>query len=431
MRVEAATRGFWIPGLAVLARNDGRVVFVIVGLLLFLIGASLLSPNMGFAHMRSQSFSSWSIREGQVRLSFSVTTLEATRLGALEENVGDLSDVLVRHLSTALQLSANGVACQSNGGPQARPAREGYLRVEWQWRCPASHSIEITNNAFFAVASSHIHYARVRVGDAHPVEHLFTNAERRRTLATDMQAPPSSSSASFVTYLWLGVEHIALGLDHLAFLLALLLFCWRLREVAFMVTGFTVGHSLTLSLAALGVVTPHPPVIEALIGFTIALVAAENIGVVVGANRQIALAAGTALLMFVLVKVFAGIGLPVVTLTGLALFTVCYLLLIDTHAQAMRWRPVLTLLFGLIHGFGFAGVLLEIGLPTGRLVAALFGFNLGVEIGQLGIVVGCWATVRMLVRRYPTADGRLAVQVVSAALCSLGLFWFVGRALSI
>ena len=83
---------------------------------------------------------------------------------------------------------------------------------------------------------------------------------------------------SFGAYVALGVEHILIGVDHIAFLLALLILCRRPREVVLMVTGFTLGHSITLTLAVLGVVEPHAPVIEALIGFTIALVAVENVG---------------------------------------------------------------------------------------------------------------------------------------------------------
>lgn len=409
--------------------EERKIFYVLTSLaMLLFIGRSPFSPREALAHTRSQSFSSWYIHDDQVRLSFSVQSLEATRLGVLEEKVADLNDVLVRHLSSSLSVRANGEECRTAAEPHPRPAREGYLRVEWRFICPSRHDLEIVNNAFFAVASSHVHYARIRVGDGRPTEYLFTNTARRRIFAVATDSSSDSSAASFIAYLGLGIEHILLGIDHVAFLVALLLLCRRLREVALMVTGFTVGHSVTLSLAALGMVTPEIPVIEALIGFTIAVVAAENIGVAVDANRQIAPVAGALLLVLVLVKVFADIGLPVVTLVGLAVFTSCYLLLIDTQTQAVRWRPVLTILFGLIHGFGFASVLLEIGLPTDRLVAALFGFNLGVEIGQLGIVAVGWVTGGLLARRYPATDYGLAMHAASAALCALGLFWFVGRA---
>jgi len=102
--------------------------------------------------------------------------------------------------------------------------------------------------------------------------------------------------------------------------------------------------------------------------------------------------------------------------------------LVETQEQAARLRPLLTVLFGLIHGFGFASVLMDIGLPTHRLVPALLGFNIGVEIGQLGIVAALWSVGTLVVQRFPAADYRLAVDAISAGLCGLGLFWFISRA---
>ena len=274
-----------------------------------------------------------------MRLSFSVQALEATRLGLLENEDSQLSEVLVQHLASSISLRVGQDPCHTVAGPQARGAREGYLRVEWRFACSARGPIEIVNNAFFAVASSHIHYARVRQEDNRAIELLFTSSERRHRIATDEQTTAESRGASFLAYLQLGVEHILVGVDHLAFLLALLLLCRRVREVAYLVTGFTLGHSLTLSLAALGVVNPNVPVIEGLIGFTIALVAAENIGVTTGANRRIACVLSGALLLFALIKSFFHLGIPMATLVGLALLSACYLPLADTPALALRWRP--------------------------------------------------------------------------------------------
>ena len=132
---------------------------------------------------------------------------------------------------------------------------------------------------------------------------------------------------------------------------------------------------------------------------------------------------------FALLKSLFPLGVPLVTLLGLALFTGCYLLLVDTRERALRWRPTLTVLFGLIHGFGFASVLLEIGLPTDRLILALLGFNVGVEIGQLGIVAALWLIGHQIMGRLSSVNYRLIFDATSAVLCALGLFWFVGRAL--
>ena len=119
---------------------------------------------------------------------------------------------------------------------------------------------------------------------------------------------------------------------------------------------------------------------------------------------------------------------PAITLIGLAIFSLCYLLLADTQERATRLRPLLTVLFGLIHRFSFASVLIETRLPTDRLVPALLGFNIGVELGQLGIVAALWIAGTLVVRRSPAADYQLTADAASAALCALGLFLFATRA---
>ena len=83
--------------------------------------------------------------------------------------------------------------------------------------------------------------------------------------------------------------------------------------------------------------------------------------------------------------------------------------------------------FGLVHGFGFAGVLMDLSLPTERLLPALLGFNVGVELGQLALVVALWPVLRDLSRLRSGAPHRLLVEAGSAALCSVGLYWFLVR----
>lgn len=379
------------------------------------------------AHQRSQSRSSWHIRDGEVRVTFSVQALEVTRLAAADRGGISLEGLLVAHLAERLSVAAAGESCPPTGAPRVLEARAGYLRAEWGFHCPRKGAIEITNDAFFDFAPSHVHYGRIDTGTGAPAEILFTNRLRHRVVASEMEIDSAPRGEAIRTYLRLGVEHIVVGIDHVAFLVALLLLCRRVREVVFMVTGFTIGHSITLSLATLGVVTPDVPVIEALIGFTIALVAAENVGVATHSGPRIALGAGTALGVLALLSLITGIGLAVRTYLGLALFSVCYLMLAKDRQQAARLRPVLTVLFGLIHGFGFASVLIEIGLPAKRLALALLGFNAGVEIGQLAIVFTLWLAASLAMRLRPATDARLGFDLASAALCALGTYWFLVR----
>ncbi|MGJ7512059.1 HupE/UreJ family protein [Variovorax sp. GT1P44] len=178
-----------------------------------------------------------------------------------------------------------------------------------------------------------------------------------------------------------GIEHILGGFDHLLFVFGLLLLVrngWMLVKT---VTAFTLAHSITLALATLGVVhVPGPPV-EAMIALSILLLAVE----IARANR----------------------GQP---------------------SLAARWPWVVAFCFGLLHGFGFAGALAEIGLPQRDLPVALFTFNVGVEIGQLLFVGAVLALRAMLLRWRPPAYAIRSVQsVASYALGTLAAFWFFER----
>ena len=170
--------------------------------------------------------------------------------------------------------------------------------------------------------------------------------------------------------------------------------------------------------------------VEALIGFSIALVAAENLAVRGGVHRTLArgAAAGLAVLAGLGVAGWPRGGPPATTLFGLALFSACYLGLVAAPGASRRFRPAITLLFGLVHGFGFASVLAEIGLPEGRLLAGLFGFNLGVEIGQLTVVLAITALGWLAQRLFAERQRGIAADGLSSALCALGLFWFLTRA---
>jgi hypothetical protein len=281
-------------------------------------------------------------------------------------------------------------------------------------------------STFFEVASSHVHFARVRIDGGPPIEHLLTSAHREVALTSSDDA--TRPGASFAAYLRLGVEHILEGFDHLAFLLALLILLRRLRDVVFVVSGFTIGHSITLSLAVLGWVQPDTGLIEALIGFTIALVAIENVGVASGRTRELGWISGTLLALLALRALLGAGGPGPIPLLGLALFACCYLQLVHGPDGARRLRPTVTALFGLVHGFGFASVLLEVGVPDDRLVGALVGFNLGVELGQLAVVLLLVGFALLVLRRWPGFPRAFAIDVTSAALCALGLYWFTQRA---
>ncbi|MCR8635857.1 HupE/UreJ family protein [Paenibacillus radicis (ex Xue et al. 2023)] len=169
-------------------------------------------------------------------------------------------------------------------------------------------------------------------------------------------------------YFLLGIEHILLGFDHLLFLFSLILVAAGYRDIVKIVTAFTVAHSITLLLASLGYVSLNPVWIEAAIALSICYVALENI---------------------------------------------------VSGKYAMRW--VLTFIFGLVHGLGFAGALEEIGLPKAYFVSSLLIFNLGVEIGQLAVV---FAVLPLLlwVRR---GKWRRTIIIAGSVLIFIRAFWWL------
>jgi hypothetical protein len=184
--------------------------------------------------------------------------------------------------------------------------------------------------------------------------------------------------AVFATYLRQGVEHIALGFDHLLFVAALMLIVGDWRKLVKTVTAFTIAHSITLTSATLGWLTLPPAPVETLIAISIALVAAEVVRMRRGRSSL---------------------------------------------AISSPW--VVAFAFGLLHGFGFAGALAELGLPQGDIPLALLAFNIGVEVGQLAFIAVILAATA-LIRRTMAIPPPAAV-VSAYAIGIVAAFWSVER----
>jgi hypothetical protein len=190
-----------------------------------------------------------------------------------------------------------------------------------------------------------------------------------------------SALGTVAVYIQIGFQHIVPGgLDHILFVLALFLSTRRLGPLLWQVSAFTLAHTVTLGLTAAGVLSPPSSWVEPLIALTIAWAAIEN-------------------------------------------------LLFD---DAARWRPLLVFVFGLIHGMGFAGAFAELGLPDGMFWPALFGFNIGVELGQIAVIGMAFAAafaIRGALKRVSDGDiyRRVIVWPGSALIAATGLWWAVQR----
>lgn len=184
-------------------------------------------------------------------------------------------------------------------------------------------------------------------------------------------------------YTGLGIEHILLGFDHLLFVFALLLIITSRRRLLGAITAFTVAHSMTLTLASLNLVLVPLPPVEAVIALSIVFLAVE----IVHAQRgQVGIAARS------------------------------------------PWLVAFT--FGLLHGFGFAGALAEIGLPENALPLALLFFNIGVELGQLAFIISIWLMSRLFISYMTIKNKRIFLLSCAYAIGSLASYWVIERTLS-
>jgi hypothetical protein len=381
------------------------------------------------AHTRSVSYSSWQLDASGATVQARISLLELSRLAFDPALDVGTDGPAARYLADRLTLSAGDAPCAVAPPIAAEPAPQGWAHFRWRVACTASGARVLTSRVLLDAAPSHLHFARIAGAGIAVSERVLTEAGPSWALESAPGAGPvAARGTTLFGYVALGIVHIATGWDHLAFLLALLLLARRLREVAVLVTAFTVAHSVTLALAVLGLVRPNGAAIEALIGYSIALVAAENAWLLAGGGAAVpaAVGLGTAGLAAFALLGRGSVG-PLV-LAGLALFASCHFALLARVPRPARLRAAVAFVFGLVHGFGFAGVLAEMDLPVGRLVPALFGFNAGVELGQLAAVALVWPALAAVARGSPLHWAPRISVVGSAAICGLGLFWFVSRA---
>lgn len=346
-------------------------------------------PRKALAHTLGMSRSEFVLEaSGTVRALVVLAKPDAMRLGQMDtDGDGRISsaelaaseatfrDVLVR----GIVVRADGRACPGKleGGGDVE---EDGFGLSMTFACPTDTARLDVNLPFLAkLGDEHRDLARLGARGA-SAERLLRRTDASIALAAPgtppnpeaAEAPPEARSI-FGQAFSLGFVHVLGGWDHLLFIAALLVGTRGLRAIALAVSAFTVAHSLTLAVAALGLWAPSPRWIEPLIAASIAWVAFENVLV---------------------------------------------------PRPAHRWR--ITFLFGLVHGFAFAGALRELSIAKASLVPTLFGFNLGVEAGQLAAVAVALPIILRLRRNEPANATSATARWARAASLGVGV---VGAAL--
>jgi hydrogenase/urease accessory protein HupE len=287
--------------------------------------------------------------------------------------------VVQAHLEAIVALMTSRVAIETDGRPvtwtidAVQPvAGQDAIAIAWRCRTGEGTGHLAIGARLFPYDPSHQTFVTVYEGDAVVWQDVLGRGRDRTEHFTGTR---QGRLAVFRRFIASGIHHIAIGPDHILFVVGLLLPGGRLRRLLAIVTAFTVGHSVTLALATLSIVDPPARVVEPLIALSIVFVGADNLWV------------GTR----------------------------------DRDVRA--W---VALVFGLVHGFGFASVLRDMGLPAGALGVSLFAFNLGVEVGQAAIVLVVASALNQVRRWRPGLAARVA-QAGSALVLVAGAWWFVER----
>lgn len=350
----------------------------------------ILSPLN--AHYFSESFSKWNIVDAKVEANFSLLTLESTRIFQVEnyqkimfeENLSE-TDVFKIYLSQYLKVTSEGKNCSLVDEIKELNSQEGSLNLSLKFECPSNKEIKIINNALFNLVQSHIHIARVYIDNRLYTEKaLFFNDQ---SIDLNEEKENNSFAKSFNKFFSLGLDHILSGYDHLLFILGLLLLVTNLKRLLLVITGFTIGHSLTLSLSVINIIQVKSSLVEALIGYTIMFVGLEYL---YKKNNDHRISVLFITFLSVLLLIFGHLinpSFPYFLVSGILLFSLGYFYLLINLKSENNLLSIITIIFGLIHGFGFGGFLLGSKISSENIFSGLLGFNLGVEVGQIIFVL--------------------------------------------
>ncbi len=404
--------------LIVSQRSSFKIISSLLVILLFTFSLDV------FSHQRSESYSKWSVEEDEndtlVNVAF---TIRLSNLNKLEGPlVGEWEDRISAYIISSFTTDSD---CLQESKHRVMTSRaDDIFRVSWTLSCNQMLE-EIKTNVFFDRDPTHSHIARYIYDSNLSTEKLFTTQTKTWNLKDIYSSKESSVNSSFKEYVLLGIKHISTGYDHLAFLFGLLLLNQRLKRLVLAITGFTLGHSLTLSLAVLDLVRPVNSFIEALIGFSIALLGLEFLIRHSKSNSTYVKNISYFLFLFLLLYfIFSG-GSNSLGLLGLFVFSFCYLTLVSKNLSSF-FSLFIASIFGLIHGFGFGGFLFEVGFSEDNILKTLFGFNLGVEIGQL-MAMSLFILIIFGISKLDIKNKEYINPLLATFLVTLGTYWFVYR----
>ena len=278
-------------------------------------------------------------------------------------------------------------------------------------------------NLFFDLNISHLDFSSQQKEDQLFPDFIISSENRNISVFDKNQSV--ELNLSFLNFLSFGFKHILSGLDHIAFLLLIIFLCSNLKTLFFAISGFTLGHSASLFSSVQGLIVSSTSLVEIMIGFSILVCSIEVLG---KKTSQLAMYSNVLLVAWTILTFSIYIFLPKQSLffLSLGLMMFCYLRLSDNYQSSLN-LIFITIVFGFIHGLGFAGAINEIFLPKEDMLKILFAFNLGIEVGQI-LIFGVFALFAYFLEFYNLSKLRnFATFAITASIFGYSLNLIIER----
>ena len=327
-----------------------------------------------FSHQKSQSYTSW---EGEnIDGNFEVTVktkISKSILFSQLQNNGYKVDMLETYFKNKIYSEA----CSSINLEILR-TNNAFFKIKETFSCSTDKPI-FNYNLFFDLNITHLDFSSQKRNDEKLPDFIIISETKKINLFVEQSE--ASMNLSFYNFLYFGFLHILSGLDHIAFLLLIIFLCKSYKTLLLAISGFTVGHSISLFSSVQGLIISSASLVEIMIGFSILVCSIEVLG---KKTNQLVLFSNYVISLWTLLTFIIFIFFPSQALFFLSLgFMVFSYLRLSNNYQNNLNLIFITLVFGFIHGLGFAGAINEIFLPSEDMLKILIAFNLGIEIGQI------------------------------------------------
>ena len=327
-----------------------------------------------FSHQKSQSYTSW---EGEnIDGNFEVTVktkISKSILFSQLQNNGYKVDTLETYFKNKIYSET----CSSINLKILR-TNTAFFKIKEIFSCSTDKPI-FNYNLFFDLNITHLDFSSQKSNDEKLPDFIISSETKKLNLFVEQSE--ASMNLSFYNFLYFGFLHILSGLDHIAFLLLIIFLCKSYKTLLLAISGFTIGHSISLFSSVQGLIISSASLVEIMIGFSILVCSIEVLG---KKTNQLVLFSNYIISLWTLLTFIIFIFFPSQALFFLSLgFMVFSYLRLSNNYQNNLNLIFITLVFGFIHGLGFAGAINEIFLPSEDMLKILIAFNLGIEIGQI------------------------------------------------